>query len=176
MARKHSSRNNLFPADLNEANAVLRRIGEIESMITRVEALYKERIDELRRLADEELEPLTAQLAEKQAMLQTFAEAKRTEILVGDGKTVTLGAGKFGWRMTPTKVTTGRGGDAKVLQSLIDSSDMRYVRVVHQLDKESMLRDRPVIAGVKYTQKESFFIEAEPVLNGSAYVVTLNAA
>ncbi len=72
----------------------------------------------------------------------------------------------MGWRWTPPKVHTGKGSDAKALATMKkDPALEQYVRAEESLDKEALLRDRPAITGIKYTQTENFFIEPDPSIN-----------
>ena len=149
--------------NLTEVNDALHEIGELNRSIKAVESGLEEKIAALRQEADREIAPLVSDFGRRTQGLETYAEANR-EMLLPDGKkTVVLSAGNFGWRMTPPKVSAGRGGDAKVLKKVKELKLNLYIRIKEELDKEALLRDKPVIAGVKYTQKEEFFIESSSV-------------
>ena len=148
-------------ASLSEANSTLARIGEYGRSIQMIESDLAEKILALRKKADEEILPLATNVATLSFGLELYANQHREELLKDGGKTVSLSCGNFGWRWTPPKVSAGRGGDAKVLEKVQALNLSEYIRNTPELDKEALLRDKPPIAGVKYTQMEKFFIEPE---------------
>lgn len=159
-----------------EANAALFRLSDLNLLIEAIEAQYTEEVAKLRKEADKAISPLLTQSALLKKSLEVFAKTYRSSLLPGGEKTVKLSGGSFGWRLTPFKVTTGRGGDSKALATVKALNLMAYVHIQESLDKEALLKDRPVIAGIKYTQKEKFFVNPKPAVDdpdASANAVTL---
>ena len=149
----------VIPASLAEANHSLFRLGTLERSIAAIENDLAERIAALRKKADAESAPLLAEHADLAAGLELFAQANRETILERDRKSVRISGGAFGWRITPFKVEFLRGGAKKVLAEIKKLKLKQYIRIKESIDKEALLKDRPVITGVKYTQREEFFFE-----------------
>lgn len=165
MARKSRTSLSLpVPADTTEANAVLFRLSELTRSVEAIESDFAQAVAQLRKEADEQIAPLATEGSQICKGLEVFADTNRATLLVGDEKTVKLSGGSFGWRWTPPKVSTGKAGDDKALAT-VKALDLPYVRTQEFLDKEALLRDRPVIAGIRYTQKELFFVEPEPAVD-----------
>jgi phage host-nuclease inhibitor protein Gam len=166
MARKSKSAVSIpVPSTTTEANAVLYRVGELNRSVEMIEADYAEAVAKLRRDTDAHIAPLATEREQLSLGLHIFADTNRTTLLSGDTKTVQLSAGAFGWRFTPPKVTLGRGGEGKAIQTIKELKLKGYIRTKESLDKEALLRDRPVVAGIKYMQKEEFFLDPSPVVN-----------
>ena len=167
MARKPRTSVSLsVPANLTEANAVLFRLGAIDRSITAVESEFAAAVALLREKADLAITPLAEEGKQLEKGFAVFATDHRSTLLVGTEKSVKLSGGTFGWRWTPLKVHTGKGGDARALATVKkDPALEQYVRTEESLDKEALLRDRPAITGIKYTQTENFFIEPDPSIN-----------
>jgi phage host-nuclease inhibitor protein Gam len=153
------------PANLSEANTVLFRVSALSRSVLAIEADYVKQVTELRKAVDAKVAPLVLEREQISLGLQIFAGAHRETLLVQDEKTVRLSGGSFGWRFTPPKVTLGRGGEEKALANLRELELTDYIRIKESLDKEALLRDRPSIAGIKYTQKEEFFLDPVPAVD-----------
>jgi phage host-nuclease inhibitor protein Gam len=148
------------PADVNEANDSLFRIGALDRSISAIESEYAEAVASLRAEADREAKALLTEREDRITGLNLYATTYRTKLLSGDRKSVKLTGGTFGWRMTPPKVALAKGGEEKALLKIKALGLTQYVRVKESVDREALLKDRPVIPGVSYTQREEFFVEA----------------
>jgi phage host-nuclease inhibitor protein Gam len=80
---------------------------------------------------------------------------------LGDKKSVEFSFGTFGWRWTPPKVELQKLTEEALIALLKKLKMKRFVRVKESLDKEALLKERPEISGVKYTQREEFFVEVK---------------
>lgn len=147
------------PASLAEAGISLFRIGTLDRSIAAIEGDLAEKIARLRKQADAKSAPLRVERADLADGLELFADANREAILQKNRKSVRIPAGLLGWRVTPTKVEIARGAAAKVLAAIKKLKLTQYIRTKESIDKEALLKDRPVIAGVKYVQREEFFFE-----------------
>ncbi len=161
--------------DLKEANDAMFRIGKLRRSTQALEAELQEKIAQLRKETDMLLSPILAELSKDTLSLRIYAEAHKTTLLLGKKKTIVLSGGNFGWRFTPHKVVAGRGGDKKLLEELKALKYRKYIRVKEEIDKEALLKDRPTISGVRYVQKEEFFVEPittiEPDLHTASPIV-----
>lgn len=150
-------------ADLNQANAALYAIGASNRKVALIEARLAAEVAKLRKEADKEIAPLAEEISKQLIGIEMYANQHRDQLLVDGKKTVNLSFGNFGWRWTPPRVSAGRGGDAKVLERVKALNLSQYIRTKEELDKEALLRDKPEIAGVKYTQREEFFVDPKPL-------------
>lgn len=160
------------PADTEEANAVLWRIGEIERSVLEIDQAFAAQVAALRQgqSIDSELALLNSEYEKITKGLKIFAESHREALLPeGSGKTVKLPAGSFGWRVNASaKVVHGRLKEETVIErikSLGKAFADKYVRVREELNKEALLADRPKVPGVTYSQPEKFFFEANPAVD-----------
>lgn len=143
---------------LSEANAILGDIGCITRKIESIENALEAAVAALREKANKEIAPLALLEKQKTAQLTLFAESNRTSLLDDKKKSIVLPAGEFGWRYAPPKVTFGKGGAKKVLELLQSLRLKNYIRTTYEVDREALLRDRPSVKGVKYSQDELFYI------------------
>jgi phage host-nuclease inhibitor protein Gam len=146
---------------LAEANDVLVSIGEKERAIEALKNELEASIAAMREAANKEIAPIEQEADQLTKSLHLFADTHRSTLCVGDKKSVVLPGGEFGWRLPPTKVTYGKGGAEKAIESLTAMKLTQYLRYTVEVDREALLRDRPVVHGVKYTQKEGFYVKPE---------------
>ena len=168
----------IIPSTTADANQVLFRLGELSRLADAVESEFADVVAELRAIADQRLAPVLEERKSAMISLELFADANRATLLVEGEKTVKLSAGNFGWRWTPFKVTLAKGGEQKALETIKSLRLKRYIRIKETLDKESLLKDRPIIQGIRYTQKEEFFVDPAPAVDdarASDNVVCLKA-
>jgi len=174
MAKKKAKPITPAPTTTDEANQSLAKIGELQGKIDVIEIEFAETISRLRRETDIQLDPLKQQLEDLMLGLEFFATGNRVALLEtvgGRRKTVQLTAGVFGWRLTSAKVATGKMSDIALIEKLkaLGLAE-QYVRLREEVDKEALLRDRPVIPGVTYSQKELFFIEPKSEISSTRTV------
>jgi phage host-nuclease inhibitor protein Gam len=148
-------------ASLAEANDVLTKIGEREREMNALKNELEASIASMREAANLEIAPLEKEHERLSKSLEIFANQHRATLCVDNKKSVVLPGGEFGWRLPPTKVTFGKGGEDKILKTLTELNLEVYIRQTPSVDKEALLKDRPVIAGVKYSQKEGFYVKPE---------------
>lgn len=146
---------------LVEANGVLMIIGEKEREITARKSELEASIAAMREAANTEIAPLEQEMDRLTKSLHLFADEHRSTLCGGDKKSVVLPGGEFGWRLPPTKVTYGKGGTEKAIESLTAMKLTQYLRYTVEVDREALLRDRPVVPGVKYSQKEGFYVKPQ---------------
>lgn len=151
----------LVIASLPEANETLMRIGMYAREIELAKSELEASVAAMRDMANKEIAPLEAEVEKLSKSLELFANQHRSTLCVGDRKSVVLPGGEFGWRLPPTKVTFSKGGEEKILKTLAELNLQAYIRQTPSVDKEALLKDRPVIAGVKYSQKENFYVKPE---------------
>ncbi|NTV55451.1 MAG: hypothetical protein HGA16_03045 [Candidatus Moranbacteria bacterium] len=144
------------PETIESANLLLGKLGATQDAINEIERELKERIAELKVEALKNLRPLTTLRDRQVNALFTFANPRKAELTV-DAKTIQLGMGKFGWRMTPRRVDTGLS-DEELIAFFKRSNLVEYVRTKEEVDRQKLLADQPPILGVAYVQNDEFFV------------------
>lgn len=147
-------------------------LGEVVSFIAKL-AAYQREINALRREAKQKIEAINLELKQNLIMptyrrdacfnaLFAFAQPRK-EALTEDARSVTLENGTFGWRFTPPAVIVTNGMSDTDLVSYFERRDLsEYVRVVKEVNREALLRDKPTLPMVRYLSREEFF--AKPKL------------
>lgn len=158
----------VVPTTSLEANASLRRIGDLDRAIADIELSLEARIAILRAQAVNKAAALVAEREDRIEGIRQYASVYRAVILKDGKKCVELPAGVFGWRFTPPKVSLARGGEKRAFEILKRLQLTRYIRTKESLDRELLLRDRPVINGINYTQREEFYVTATPATEPEA--------
>lgn len=160
MARKPKvERNPIIPANTFESNTSLFRIGSLERRIDGIEAGFTAEVERLRKEADTRIAGLLAERENRIAGLEIYVNENRNILFTSDRRLVEFSGGTFGWRWTPPKVTLARGGEKKSLETLKRFKLKKYIRVKESIDRESLLRDRPEVPGITYTQREEFYVK-----------------
>ncbi len=129
----------------------------IEALMSELEA----NVATMREVANVAIAPIQHELERLTKSLQIFADQHRSTLCIDDKKSVVLPGGEFGWRWPPTKVTYLKGGAEKALEYLTNNKLEAYLRRTVEVDREALLRDRPTVPGVKYSQKEGFYVKPE---------------
>ncbi len=151
----------VVPTTIEEAGIVVREIGQLQFQINEIEAEVKNQITELQNQAKKAVVELMKNQANAVAALHAFA-TKNKLALAPTTKTIACQAGTFGWRTnTPTVALTLP--ETKIIELLIGCNLKQYIRIKESLDKEKMLKERPVVAGVTYQQREEFFVKPKSI-------------
>ncbi len=149
----------LVPTSLAEVNYILDKIGRWQRQIEWVTMNLEAKVAKLREEASVEASPYEKEIKQLTASLLAYATAHRSTLLASGKKSVVLPGGELGWRMSPPKVTFGRGGAEKAKETIERLGLSQYLRTIVEPNKEALLADRPVIAGVKYSQTEGFYVK-----------------
>lgn len=152
----------LIPASVSEATSYLISIGNSQREINRIKRETKAKVAKLNAEAKKEVEALTKDRNAFFTALFAFAQPRKVE-LTKNLRSIKTDAGTFGWRWTTPYVELKEGkSDEQIIAHLKRNNLNKYVRVIEELDREAMLRDRPVVTGVAYMQRDEFF--AKPTL------------
>lgn len=126
------------PQSKDEAAADVRRIGDLQRDLVRLEAAMNDAIAEITARSQPEVEALREQLRTAQAGVQTWCEAHRDELTdAGKVKSANLVTGLVGWRTRPPSVRLTRV-DA-VLKTLKVIGLGRFIRTREEVDKDAVL-------------------------------------
>lgn len=150
------------PASLVEAASFLISIGNKQREINRVKREAKKKVEIITTETKKVVDALTKDRDVFFTSLFAFSSARKEE-LTRVTRSQKTAAGTFGWRWTTPYVDLAEGkSDQDVIASLKRKGLTAYIRVVEELDREAMLRDRPEVSGVSYSQRDEFF--AKPKL------------
>lgn len=145
------------PASIIEAASYLVSLGEKQRQINRIKRDASERVKAINAEAEGRISAIKKERDVFFTALYAFAVSKKEE-LTQRNRSVATASGRFGWRWTPPSVLLAKGKSEEEIITLLESSDMeKYVRVLKEIDREALLRDRPSVPGVEYTQREEFF-------------------
>jgi phage host-nuclease inhibitor protein Gam len=147
----------------DEAAIALAHYGSLERQIAGIESEFSERVAELRKEVDEKIGPLQGELALTLLGLQEFANQIRPTLPSKKQKTIDLSTGELGWRTGNPSVSL-KAKTALIIErikSLGKEAAKKYIRTKEGLDKQALLKDRPAIEGIKYSQgRERFYVTA----------------
>ena len=164
MNKKTSGTKVAMPKNLDEANAFLAEVGQIDRGLARAKANLEASVARLRTQTIEAITPDVARRKLVASGIARFAKKNRIAILPVDRKSVELPAGVIGWRLDPMKVVVS-GGDEKVIKWLEANEGARFLRPQVELNREQLLEEKPKnIPGVRFAQDERFYIEPKQEL------------
>ncbi len=163
MAKKRASAS--LPQNLTQLNEYIASVGKLRREYEAHKASIEERVAEVRSQGNTRLAELAKKIHEEIGGIEAYANDHRDEILIGELKSVSFAAGRIGWRLPPWKVLFLKKGAEIALAYLKKRRMETYLRRTVEIDKEALLKDQPVVPGIKYSQKEEFFVEpnADPV-------------
>jgi phage host-nuclease inhibitor protein Gam len=151
----------LVTSSLAEASELMIKIGclerELATLSTDLEATIAAARTQINTIAG----PIEKKRDEYLKSLKDFATKNRRTLLAEDKKSLTLPGGEFGWRTTPTKVTYSKGDAEQAIKNLQSLNLTAYLRILTEVDREALLRDRPAVSGIRYTQTEKFYVKPE---------------
>lgn len=148
-------------ADLKQAEAALAEIAEIDRTAEAHEAAMNAAIDAARTEAKALCEPLSARRKELEQALATYAELNKAD-LFGKRKSVDLGFGTIGFRLSTSVKTAARTTWEMVLQKCKDFGFVEAVRTKESVDKDALRGwpdERLATVGARREVKDEFFIE-----------------
>lgn len=150
------------PQSRDEAAAHVRRIGEANREVARIELKLADEVAALKEAAEAAALPLKEQAKALTEGLKLWAEANREALTGGKSKTADLGTGKISWRLRPAKVSL-RGKVEEIIDRLKSLGLHRFIRTTEDVSKEAMLADRDAARAVQgvtiASEGEDFVVE-----------------
>ena len=144
------------PSSIAQADILVGELGNTQDKINEIEKELKEKIAGLKAEAEKKLQPLiTKRDAQINAMF-AFANPRKLQ-LTKEARSITLGSGVFGWRMTTPRVETVQS-DEETIALLKRTDNAEFVRIIEEVDRQALLAKRPVIKGISYVQDDEFFV------------------
>lgn len=150
------------PQSRDDAAAALRRIGDLNREVARIELDLNDQIAALKETAERTADPLKEEAKARTEGLKVWAEANRDQ-LTGGGKTKTadLGTGRISWRLRPPSVRV-TGAD-RVIEAIKKLGFAAFLRTREEVNKEALLADPDkarLIAGISIgSEGEDFIVE-----------------
>lgn len=167
MAAKRCSRRGKFPGltvfdPVFQVNKRIRKIAELQDVAGSLTRGTAKRIQELKDVLVQQRKPHDAMIC--QLLLEIFMIAKkhRKEFAKGKRKKIMrFIAGVIGWRFTPYGTTIHNV--QKTIKWMEKNGFGKYIRMVPEIDKQLLIRDRTKmsgkIPGVSITRTEEFGVE-----------------
>lgn len=147
------------PASQRDAEQLLDEIGVLQERVDVIEADMNAELRTVKDAHEVRAQPLNAEIEQKFAELQTWAESHRADLTQnGKRKSANISTGEIGWRKNPPSVRITKPVD--VIERLNHAKLTQFLRVKIEIDKEAVLADKDTataIAGIKVDQKELFF-------------------
>ena len=144
------------PQNISEANAMLGVLGQKEKTLQEITNQQSEKIAEIQKSFEEKIKAATAARDVAFEKVYTFAQPRRLT-LIQKVKTLFWSCGTIGWRFTPPAVNSVFENDSDIIRVLKQKGFDNYVRKTEEVDREKLLKDRPIIAGISYVSREEFF-------------------
>ena len=144
--------------DRADASVQIKRMGDLQRQIERIQADHNDQVAELQKNADERVAPLMAEINAIHAGVQAWSEANRDALTDGGKvKFADLTTGIIRW---PKCSVSGADAVLALLESKPDLE--RFIRVKKEVNKDAVLNepeffaDNPV-PGIKIVQGKEFF-------------------
>lgn len=149
------------PQGLEEATDFIRRVGEAQRAISKIQIRLNNQVKKLTTEVAPEIKQYEESIDQLVEGLFVFAEARRDQLTdSGKRKTVSLPTGEFGWRLTPPSVSLR--SIKEVVTALKGLGLTQFIRIKEEPDKEAMLKE-PALAktvkGVTINQHEEFVVK-----------------
>lgn len=137
----------IAPATADQADQMIRRMGDLARDKLIIQAALDEKIASLRASAEAEAAPLAAEIGNLHASVQAWAEANREELTRGGRvKTHRMPSGEVSWRNLPPSVRIT--SPAAVLVLLETMGLDRFLRRKVEIDRDAMKAEPDVARGV----------------------------
>jgi len=135
------------PQNNGEAAADIRRIGDLQRNLARMQAEMNDAIAHVTGLYQAPLEAMTKQITDLQKGVQAFCEANRDDLTNGGKvKTANLITGEVQWRQRPPSVRVT--GAESVIETLRRLGLSQFVRTKEEVNKEAILNEPEGVKGV----------------------------
>jgi phage host-nuclease inhibitor protein Gam len=150
--------------NLETADQLLRKIGDLQLAIHDEEAICKSVCDEAKEILQKNVAPMNEQIAIHTMALQVFAESHKDAF--GKAKSIKLQHGQMGWRLS-TVVTIGANTIRLIKKKFKDRID-KFIKTSESVNKKSLkdLTAKELIEIEVFTTTTNPFF-AEPAMNKS---------
>ena len=146
---------------LDDANDTIAQIGALKRHVALINLGLNEDIDQLKKKAVTDCEPMNAQIEILETSLARYAEYNKAD-LFAKKKSHDLPFGTFGFRQSTKLATIGKTTFKRVLELLQDRNLGKYIRTKEEVDKESLKgagEELLKTLGCKVSVTDEFFYE-----------------
>ena len=145
-----------IPATLTAVASYVRSIAQKQMTINKLKSETAAKVKKINDETKTKVDELSLERDSFFNAIFAFAKPKQSE-LTEKARTVKLVTGEFGWRWTTPKVDTEKTLTDAVLIARLQANPEteKYVRVIYEIDREAMLRDKPVVVGVAYRSRKA---------------------
>ena len=143
---------------LSEADAVLKRLAELNNNIKKIEAETDNKINEIKEAAKKEAEPILEEIEALEHSLAVYSEYNKEE-LFKDKKTIELTFGLFGFRQSTSIIIK-----KNTLELLKQHGFKEAIKIKESVNKEVMREwsdERLNLVNAKRVVKDSFWVEVK---------------
>ncbi|MBI2984642.1 MAG: host-nuclease inhibitor Gam family protein [Candidatus Kerfeldbacteria bacterium] len=151
-----------LPRSVQEAAGYLEEITECQVHVDDAELQLQQELSAARQRAHERVEPHVCRAQALANALFDWAQTNRSELTDNDRlKTVDLVTGVLRWYRTPPSVRLTKKEEV-VIATLKKLGFVQFIRVIEEIDREALLREREVasrIQGIRFGQDEIFAIK-----------------
>jgi len=151
MPRAKSNQSLLSIESFEQADTILRDIGDLQMQIKQAEATAKDAIDEAKELLAEITKPLTEEIKNKVKSLEAFCLHHKKDF--AEQKSKKLNYGTLGWRLS-TSIITSRDTIKYIKEEFSGRQIDELVRIKETVNKEAL---------AKLTEEQLADIEAQRV-------------
>lgn len=145
-----------------EARVAVAEMAELDRSLTLIEVRLKEKIDQAKDEAAQEAAGMRDRYKELEKALCAYASARKTE-LFSDGKTMDLGAGKIGFRVSMPSIVQMSGVTVEAsLARLRELGFTEGIAVKESLAKAVLLgweKEQLALVGLRRKQTDDFFVD-----------------
>ena len=148
------------PTSIASAVAYIASIGDKQREINKINREAKASAEAIYATAKAKVAKLEGERRTFFDALYAFAVSKKDELDTSVRRSHKTLAGVFGWRWTTPAVVIDEGlSDADIIKMLEAEELPQYIRIIKEVDREALLRDRPEVAGISYEQHDEFFVK-----------------
>ena len=148
------------PQTIEEAQALLARIGKLDRMIDVGETELQDAIAGLKKLAADLVAPINADIESSVRALQAYVEVNRAEIIPKPKRSIQWPSGTVGFRDTPIAVSVSKAKTAAICAELLKRKLKQCLRMAVSLDKDALKKVRKKVEdidGLRFTSRTEFF-------------------
>lgn len=145
-----------------EARVAMSEMAELDRGLTLIEVRMKEKIDQAKAEAAEQAAGMRDRFKELEKALCAYASARKAE-LFSDGKTMDLGAGKIGFRVSMPSVVQVSGVTVEAtLARLRELGFSEGIAIKESLAKNVLAKwepERLALVGLRIKKSDDFFVD-----------------
>lgn len=148
--------------DWSEADAMIKRIGDVINQITELEVKANQAIDNVKAELAEKVKPLQESIELHTNSLEAFAVNNQDDFAKARSKKLNFGL--LGWRKS-SSITIGKN-TLDLIKTILKNKSVMFIRYKESIDKEALKRltdEQLASVGARQVTKDMFFVEPDSV-------------